>query len=60
MRQIESIIPKNELNDLIIDKLNKILQIQNNIKLDSLEYTEEIKKDSLPIFFLRDISKGIR
>ena len=45
LRQIESIIPKNELNDLIIDKLNKIMQLQNNIKLDSLvEYTEKIGK----------------
>ena len=60
LKQIESIIPKNKLNDLIVDKLNKILQLQNNIKLDSLEYAEEIKKDSLPIFFLRHISKGIR
>ena len=60
LKQIESIIPKNKLNDLIVDKLNKILQLQNNIKLDSLEYAEEIKKDSLLIFFLRHISKGIR
>ena len=45
MKQIERIIPKNELNDLIIDKLNKIMQLQNNIKLDSLvEYTEKIGK----------------
>ena len=50
LKQIESIIPKNKLNDLIVDKLNKILQLQNNIKLDSLEYTEEIKK-TLYLFF---------
>ena len=50
LKQIESIIPKNKLNDLIVDKLNKILQLQNNIKLHSLEYTEEIKK-TLYLFF---------
>ena len=43
--------------DLIIDKLNEIMQLQNNIRSDDLEYTTNRGKGynfsrySLPIFF---------
>ena len=39
LKQMEVIFPKNQLNDLIIDKLKEIMQLRNNIKLDDLEYT---------------------
>ena len=32
------------LNDLIIDKLKEIKQLQNNIKLDTLEYAAKREK----------------
>ena len=34
LKQTGSIFPKYQLNDLITDKLNEIMQLQNNIKLD--------------------------
>ena len=34
---------KNQLNSVIIDKLEEIMQLQNNIKSDGLEYT--VKKE---------------
>ena len=37
--QIQGIFSKNQLNDLIIDKLIEINQLQNNIKINDLEYT---------------------
>ena len=51
-------LPKNQLNDLIIDKLKEIMQLQNNIKLDDLEYTSKRGKHnfirySLPCVFQR-------
>ena len=33
----------NQLNSVIIDKLEEIMQLQNNIKSDDLEYT--VKKE---------------
>ena len=49
---------------MIIDKLREIMQLQNNIKLDDLEYTAKREKHynfckySLSIVFLRDIHEG--
>ena len=34
LKQTGSIFPKYQLNDLITDKLNEIMQLENNIKLD--------------------------
>ena len=34
LKQTGSIFPKYQLNDLITDKLNEIMQLQNSIKLD--------------------------
>ena len=54
---------KNQLNDLIIDKLKEIMQFQNKIRLDDLEYTTKRRKCynfsrcSLPIVFLRNKHK---
>ena len=42
LKQIESIL--NQVNDLIIDKLKKMVQLQNNIKLDNLAYTTKSGK----------------
>ena len=39
LKQIDSLFPKNQLNNLIIDKLKEIMQRQNNIKLYDLENT---------------------
>ena len=64
MKQIESIFPKKQLNDLIIDKLKEIMKLQNNIKLGNLKYTTKSRKSynfsrySLPIVFIKDINKG--
>ena len=44
LKQVESVFPKNHLSDLLIDKLKKIIQLQNNIKLDDLECTTKKKK----------------
>ena len=44
LKQIDSIFPKDQLDDLIIDKLKEIRQLQNNIKLDNLEYTTKREK----------------
>ena len=41
LKKIESIFLQNQLNDLIIEKLKKIKQLQNNFKLDPLEYTKK-------------------
>ena len=37
LKEIESTFQKNQLNDLIIEKLKHIMQFKNNIKLDDLE-----------------------
>ena len=62
-KQIEGIFPQNQLNDLIIDKLQEIEQLQSNIKLDDPEYKTERGKNygftkySL-LVFLRDVCEG--
>ena len=43
LRQINGIILKNLLNDSIVDKLTGIKRLQNNIKLDDVEYTKKEK-----------------
>ena len=62
LKQIESIFPNNQQNNLIIDKLKEIMQSQN-IKLDDLECPTKrgkhsFSKYSLPVVFLRDIHEG--
>lgn len=37
----ESLFPRNQLNDLIIDILKVIIHLQNNIELNDLEYTSK-------------------
>ena len=65
LKQIEGIFSKNQCNDLIIDKLKKIVKFQDIVKLDELYYKSKHTKTykriytyfseySLPIF-LRDI-----
>ena len=44
LEQIESIFPKNQFYDLIIDKLKENVPLQNNIKLDDPEYTAKSGK----------------
>ena len=39
LKYIEKIFSKNQVDDLIIDKLREIVQSHNNIKLGDLEYT---------------------
>ena len=64
LNQIKSIFPQNPINDLILDRVEKINQLPNNIRLDDLQYKTEIRKHynfskySLRIVFLRDIHKG--
>ena len=64
LKQIENVFLKNQVNDLIIDIVKEIVPLQNNIKLDDLEYTTkrgkryDFSRYPLPIAFLRDIPKG--
>ena len=56
LKQIENIFPKDVINDLIITKLKKIIELQNNIELDKPNYkNNNFNKVSLPTKFLRDI-----
>ena len=43
-KQIESTFLQNQFNELVIEKLQEIMQLQNNIKLDNLEYTAKRRK----------------
>ena len=48
--------PQNVLNNLISNKLKKIIELQNSIELDKLNYKKyDFEKVSLPSKFLRDI-----
>ena len=38
LRQIENIFPQNQRNDLILHRLEEIIQLQNDIKLNVLNY----------------------
>ena len=64
LKQIENVFLKNQVNDLIIDIVKEIVPLQNNIRLDDLEYTTkrgkryDFSRYPLPIVFLRDIPKG--
>ena len=44
LKQVENIFPQNQLNYLIIEKIKETRQLQNNIRLDDLEYTKMRKK----------------
>ena len=63
LKRIDGIFSKNLLNDLIIDKFKKVIQLQDIIKIDNLNYKSNRKqtynfgKYSLPTF-LRDIQEG--
>ena len=64
LNQIQSLFLKNQFIVFIIDKLKEIMQLQNKIKLDDLEYTTKKKSviisvDTLYLlFFSRDIHEG--
>ena len=45
LKQIESIFPQNQMNDLILDKLKEIKQLQDNIELNELDYKAKCKKN---------------
>ena len=38
LRQIETTFPQNQRNDLILHRLEEIIQLQNDIKLNVLNY----------------------
>ena len=64
LKQIESIFPQNQINDLIIDRLKEIIQLENSIKPNKLDYKPKIGKHnlskiSLPIICLRNICKEV-
>ena len=64
LKHIESIFPKNLLNDLITYKMKWIIQLQDIIKLNELELISKpgvtcikyasMNKYALPVVFLRD------
>ena len=61
LKRIESIILQNLMNKLILDYLNEIIELQDIIKKDDLNYklkrrrTYDFCKYSVPTGFLRDI-----
>ena len=56
LKQTEGIFPKNLLNDLIHDELKNIIDLQDSIELDKLDYKNyDFNKISLLVRFLRDI-----
>ena len=63
LKQIEGIFPKNLMNNLIRAKLKEIVELQDIINKDDLDYKSKRRKSynfskySLPIF-LRDIHEG--
>ena len=56
LKQIEGVFPQNVLNELISNKLKKIIELQNSIELDKLNYKKyDFNKVPLSSIFLRDI-----
>ena len=66
LKQIENVFPQNLINDLICTKLKEIVELQNVIKKDDLNYKSKcgkiytFSKYLLPIVFLRDIQSDIQ
>ena len=64
LKRIEGIFPQNLMNDLICVKLKEIVELQDIIKEDDLNYKLKcgkpynFSKNSLPVVFLRDIHEG--
>ena len=54
---MEIAFPKNQLNDLIINKLKKIMQLQNNIKIRPSRNVQK-REEKVTFCFLRNINKG--
>ena len=54
---MEIAFPKNQLNDLIINKLKKIMQLQNNIKIRTSRNVQQ-REENVTFCFLRNINKG--
>ena len=54
---MEIAFPKNQLNDLIINKLKKIMQLQNNIKIRPSRNVQQ-REENTTFCFLRNINKG--
>ena len=65
LKQIYGIFPKYLLNDLIVYKLREIVQLQDFIKSNELQYTLKQRKIynfseyALSIDFLRDVYERI-
>ena len=53
-KQIESMFPQNQINDLILNRIKEIKQLQDNINLDDLEYTSKMETvtTSVNIFYM--------
>ena len=56
-KEMEIAFPKNQLNDLIINKLKKIMQLQNNIKIRPSRNVQK-REENVTFCFLRNINKG--
>ena len=56
-KEMEIAFPKNQLNDLIINKLKKIMQLQNNIKIRTSRNVQQ-REENVTFCFLRNINKG--
>ena len=52
LKQIENFFPKELINNLISNKLKKIVELQNSIELDKLDYkTYDFNKVNYPLYF---------
>ena len=58
-KQIESMFPQNQINDLILNRIKEIKQLQDNINLDDLEYTSKMETvtASVNIFYMFFITR---
>ena len=45
INQIKSIFPQNQMKDVIIDRLKEFRQLQNDTKLDELDYEAKSRKN---------------
>lgn len=45
LNQIKSIFPQNQMKDVIIDRLKEFRQLQNDTKLDELDYEAKSRKN---------------
>ena len=65
LNPVKSLFPQNHMNDLILDRLKKIKQMQDDTELSELDCKAKsgknynLNKNPLPIIFLKHIHTGV-